>query len=228
MDAVFPRPWAGAGRRSVLPGGRAATPKLAGCRGSMAKTQGSRRHPADRQAQVSRSSVQATALALPSAPTTSACQRLGAPTTWGAGTGRISLTKWGAGQAGNQKVGGLGGNRTPVQGFAVLCVTTPPRGLCRAAPWGHPATPVRAAGSGRAVSSRGPCGRATAFGRSREKGCAGNRAAPGGPERDRAGRAKKCDGIVKSPARTPLRPGRALCRPPIAVPDSSVGRASDC
>jgi hypothetical protein len=26
-------------------------------------------------------------------------------------------------------IGGLGGNRTPVQGFAVLCVTTPPRGL---------------------------------------------------------------------------------------------------
>ena len=25
-------------------------------------------------------------------------------------------------------VGGLGGNRTPVQGFAVLCVATPPRG----------------------------------------------------------------------------------------------------
>ena len=30
--------------------------------------------------------------------------------------------------------GGLGGNRTPVQGFAVLCVTTPPRGLIGALP----------------------------------------------------------------------------------------------
>ena len=39
---------------------------------------------------------------------------------------------------------------------------------------------------------------------------------------------KKCDGIVKSPVQTLLRPGEALCRPPIAVPDSSVGRASDC
>ena len=28
----------------------------------------------------------------------------------------------------NEKDGGLGGNRTPVQGFAVLCVATPPRG----------------------------------------------------------------------------------------------------
>ncbi len=28
----------------------------------------------------------------------------------------------------SKPVGGLGGNRTPVQGFAVLCVTTPPRG----------------------------------------------------------------------------------------------------
>jgi hypothetical protein len=26
------------------------------------------------------------------------------------------------------EIGGLGGNRTPVQGFAVLCVATPPRG----------------------------------------------------------------------------------------------------
>lgn len=29
------------------------------------------------------------------------------------------------------KIGGLGGNRTPVQGFAVLCVATPPRGQRR-------------------------------------------------------------------------------------------------
>lgn len=28
-------------------------------------------------------------------------------------------------------IGGLGGNRTPVRGFAVLCVATPPRGLSR-------------------------------------------------------------------------------------------------
>jgi hypothetical protein len=29
----------------------------------------------------------------------------------------------------NENSGGLGGNRTPVEGFAVLCVATPPRGL---------------------------------------------------------------------------------------------------
>ncbi len=33
----------------------------------------------------------------------------------------------------NQTIGGLGGNRTPIQGFAVLCVTIPPRGLICAA-----------------------------------------------------------------------------------------------
>lgn len=44
------------------------------------------------------------------------------------------------------KDGGLGGNRTPVQGFAVLCVTTPPRGhpvrgTGRAGPGGRPRRP---------------------------------------------------------------------------------------
>ena len=50
--------------------------------------------------------------------------------------------------------GGLARNRTGVQGFAVLCVTTPPRGLRRAPPCGGFAHPRRAAGSGWPVSSK--------------------------------------------------------------------------
>ena len=38
----------------------------------------------------------------------------------------------------NARSGGLARNRTGVQGFAVLCVTTPPRGLAASGVWGVP------------------------------------------------------------------------------------------
>jgi purine-cytosine permease-like protein len=47
-----------------------------------------------------------------------------------AGPAFLPVSVWAAGATVVEidKNGGLGGNRTPVQGFAVLCVTTPPRG----------------------------------------------------------------------------------------------------
>jgi hypothetical protein len=135
-----------------------------------------------------------------------------------------------------EKLGGLARNRTGVQGFAVLCVTTPPRGLCRTArrigpsrrpPSGRPARGERSLAEARARGQR-PF-RTIWAKRMRISGGASRRRrerAVAGPHAQ--GAAKKYDGFVKSLARTPLRPGEVLCRPPIAVPDSSVGRASDC
>jgi hypothetical protein len=226
MDAVFPRPWAGAGRRSVLPGGRAATPKLAGCRGSMPKTQGSRRHPADRQAQVSRASVQATALVLPSAPT-----------TWGANdVGRrhrqdlaYEMGRRPSRQSESWRPRRESNPRTricsPLRNHsATRPLSHRPEGLVRRPPSGRPARGERSLAEPHAKGQR-PLGD---LGKKDGCACSASRTRSTGTMPPQGRRSKKCDGIVKSPARTLLRLGEALCRPPIAVPDSSVGRASDC
>lgn len=99
-----------------------------------------------------------------------------------------------------------------------------PEGLVRRPPSGRPARGERSLAEPHAKGQRplDDLGEKDCCGISASRADGTGSRAPQGPQ------SKKCDGIVKSPARTPLRPGRALCRPPIAVPDSSVGRASDC
>ena len=98
--------------------------------------------------------------------------------------------------------GGLARNRTGVQGFAVLCVTTPPRGLARAGEG------ARSLGQGDGPVSNGS-----------------------GPGRQGGRRVKLPaslrqfgawqDGVI--PAKEPPRRDDAT-----VFPDSSAGRAFDC
>ena len=99
-----------------------------------------------------------------------------------------------------------------------------PEGLVRRPPSGRPARGERSLAEPHAKGQR-PLGD---LGKKDGCACSASRTRSTGTMPPQGRRAKKCDGIVKSPARTLLRLGEALCRPPIAVPDSSVGRASDC
>ena len=96
-------------------------------------------------------------------------------------------------------------------------------------PWGGPI--------GNGVSPANPCfpgppmfHRST-YGKSRGRADVVNPALPSRRSRSgpaEAGGAREMRRICQTPVPGALRPAAALCRDPIAVPDSSVGRASDC
>ena len=123
-----------------------------------------------------------------------------------------------AGSPDRKERGGLARNRTGVQGFAVLCVTTPPRG-----PSADRLRRRSRARAGRPASGEGSLAEPRP---DRQR-----------PRRDRIVRRARTRPRPPEPPRLragPLRGPATLARePPVAtaravIPDSSVGRASDC